>query len=857
MARTGTRALAAAALGGMWWAASCAPLVVGGGGTTSASAGGSGSTGTGGTTSQGGTGGATSTGGLGGTGGGPDSFPPPIGPRSPQVKWALQLATVEPTGFATPAVGPDGTIYVQLKSNVSGDSLAAVDPSGTLKWQVGPVDPTEMDQAPPIVGKGGILYVLASGAAPLIARSSADGHVLWTSPQSFQHVALAPNGTLVGVLNGDLIALSHTGAPLWSKALAGTLSAPAIAPDGTIFVGGYADPVANVVALHPDGNEAWRVDFGEEGVVPGVLVGVDGTLYTGGKRAVRAFSPSGALLWSTELAKQSAFQADPVRVRSDGSLIGSDSTGLYGISHAGRVDWGLHAEFILSLAVDGEGTVFHVDQQLGAIRADGTRAWTFPHAGGVALGPDGTLYLTSGETLYAIADASEPDAGAPDGGTGGGGGGVDLGACGSAATWSADLARDSSAAPWGLADLAVGARGHAFVGLIHVGDGPGRGAVQVVEIDAAGSPIETRTFADAALDQADTAVHMSLDTHGARSPTANIVFTPYLTPTIPAILAPGLRDLNLDPTSIDAPIGNAAGDVFANLGLWGGNAVVRWDASGKQLWSKDAGWYSALLGADDAGDLYLSDDGSGLTDFGCGSLGSARVIKLGPAGQCLWQRQIPAMTVAARLLAAEATSDAYLVDASGQGIDLGCGALPGGGTAYAARITPAGACVWQRRLVGPGIGAARFPSGGLLLSTTFPHPQSADLGGGPVASFTSTPYSGSKTPSDILLTRLGPTGTAAWTRHFGAADVVLVLTRASVDATGAVLLTGTADGPVDFGGGPLDPAGSQFLVKLSGTGAFLWQTQIPAGAMAAPDPCGAPIVAAPTATGFHVTRLAP
>jgi hypothetical protein len=862
------RALAAAALGGMGIAAaaaSCTSSVAGGGnsGTTSSSAGGTGGTGpsgsTGGTTAHGGTGGTINTGGHGGTGGGPDVFPRPIGPRSPKVKWTLSLPTEPMDAPFSPSIGPDGTLYLPVKNNLDGDSLAAIHPDGTVKWKVGPGTPTEQDLAAPIVGKGGVLYTWAVGAGdPLIARSTADGHVLWTAPQYFDLAALAPNGTIVGTSGGELVAVSHTGAPLWTKALSDPFATTfAIAPEGTLYIGTNTEPAADVYAFHPDGSEAWRVPLPDEGGANGALVGPDGTVYIGGRRSLHAYSPSGALLWTTTFAKVYDGRVFPVGARADGFLLGYDMTGFYGLTHAGRVTWGVHAETFGGGDFDAEGTLYLATRdELQAIRADGTRAWTFPHTGGVTLGPDGTLYLFGNGTLYALADPGEPDAGAPDGGTGGGGGGVDLGACGSTALWSADLARDGTAAPWKLADLAVGATGHAFVGLLHVGGGPGAGAAQIVEIDAAGSVVDTRTFTDAVLDQADSTAHMTLDTHGARSPTAQVLFAAHGKSTLHALLAPGIQDLDLNPISVDPPVGNAAGDVFGSLGYWSQKAVVRWDASGTEIWAKSAGGWAIVAGADDGGNLYLSEDGYGNYDYGCGASTSARLIKFGPTGLCLWQHQVPKMTSAARLFAADAASDLYLVDANPLGIDLGCGALPAGGTAYAARVTPAGTCVWQRRLVGTNVGAARFPAGGVLLSTTFPYYQTADLGGGPVASFSSGNIA-AKTPSDVLLTRLDASGAVAWMRHFGAAMTTLALDRAFIDATGAVLLVGTSDGPVDFGGGPLDPAGGRFLVKLDGAGTFLSQSVQPAGAMIAPDPCGAPILATPTATGFHVTRLAP
>jgi hypothetical protein len=88
--------------------------------------------------------------------------------------------------------------------------------------------------------------------------------------------------------------------------------------------------------------------------------------------------------------------------------------------------------------------------------------------------------------------------------------------------------------------------------------------------------------------------------------------------------------------------------------------------------------------------------------------------------------------------------------------------------------------------------------------------------------------------------------------------------RVTADATGRVVVSGEFSGTMNFGGGPVSGSNTSFVVKLDAGGVFVWQRILPDGSVAASDPCGAVIVAAPCNTcapnhapGVSVSKLAP
>lgn len=117
------------------------------------------------------------------------------------IAWHQPLGSSGDFAFSTPAIGPDGTIYIGL------DGLYAFTPAGVLKWRALP-------------------FVLFSSAAPVVA---ADGTIYWDA-----------GCTSSGATQG-LCAINPDGTLRWSIQLPSTSGkgldpAPAIGADGSLYV---------------------------------------------------------------------------------------------------------------------------------------------------------------------------------------------------------------------------------------------------------------------------------------------------------------------------------------------------------------------------------------------------------------------------------------------------------------------------------------------------------------------------------------------------------------------------------------------------------------------------------------------
>ena len=72
------------------------------------------------------------------------------------------------------------------------------------------------------------------------------------------------------------------------------ISSPAVAPDGTIYVGSKDN---SLYALKNDGTVKWRYDTGDQ-IVASPAIGSDGTVYVGSAdRQLYAINPDGTLKW--------------------------------------------------------------------------------------------------------------------------------------------------------------------------------------------------------------------------------------------------------------------------------------------------------------------------------------------------------------------------------------------------------------------------------------------------------------------------------------------------------------------------------------------------------------------------------
>lgn len=202
--------------------------------------------------------------------------------------------------FNTPSISSDGTIYVS-----NGDrSLYAINADGTLKWKTPTLSKTARESSPSISDKG-TLYLISSEG--LHAINPKDGSVNWSfiMAESVGSPAIAKDGTIYigGRKKTDmsvrLYALTPEGTEKWNRPIE-VITSPTIAADGTIYVV-KSDPggIAELVAISPDGQRKiiFRIPKLQDEAT-NIVISKDNVLYFATRAGyIYAVRENGELLW--------------------------------------------------------------------------------------------------------------------------------------------------------------------------------------------------------------------------------------------------------------------------------------------------------------------------------------------------------------------------------------------------------------------------------------------------------------------------------------------------------------------------------------------------------------------------------
>lgn len=283
--------------------------------------------------------------------------------RSGGVVWDHSFAA---TTYAAPAIAADGTIYCSpLFNATSGLGLFALNPDGTTKWQYTNLHDSARTLASPVIGNDGTAYFAVANDG--IYAFNPDGTRRWYVPTGRYYIgspALSRDGSTLYV-GDDSFRMSaldaFTGTSRWDFSTR-TRSSPAVAPDGTIYLG---TDNGSVLALNPDGTQKWQRFFGSSfnEFFMSPVIAPDGTIVIGSTESVLyAFNPDGSTRWS---------------------LNGHYSIGSPGLDPAGNI-YLAEANFLSSFTIDGQ-----LRWQLPA--GESTVCQT-------VVGNDGRLYYTTGDT---------------------------------------------------------------------------------------------------------------------------------------------------------------------------------------------------------------------------------------------------------------------------------------------------------------------------------------------------------------------------------------------------------------------------------------------------------------------------
>jgi len=229
----------------------------------------------------------------------------------------------------------------------------------------------------------------------------------WPRGRKDSSPAVAPDGTIyIGAMDHKLYAVSTNGVLLWTVTTGSEIrSTPAIGPDGTLYFGSRD---RHLYAVTAEGKLRWRFATGWW-VDSSPALSPDGTISFGswdGK--FYALTPAGALKW-TFTTGGPVFSSPAVA--ADGTLyFGSNDGRFRALTPEGRERWALPtgAAIISSPALRSDGGVCFTstDGWLYALNADGTLRWKL-HTGGwtessPALDDQDTVFVGVNKELWCV-----------------------------------------------------------------------------------------------------------------------------------------------------------------------------------------------------------------------------------------------------------------------------------------------------------------------------------------------------------------------------------------------------------------------------------------------------------------------
>ena len=185
--------------------------------------------------------------------------------------------------------------------------------------------------------------------------------------------ALADDGTVfVGNYTG-LCAITNNGVNAsnkWTISQARSTASPALGEDGTVFV---AAANGNLYSISPNGSINWR--YPASGGTGSPAIGYNGTIYLEGSNYLYAVAPSGALVWKSVVGDHDSYSS-PV-VAPDGTIYVCSSSGtLYAFDTDGSQKWSKSLEARdRSPALGADGTIYVGGGGLYAISPDGSQLW--------------------------------------------------------------------------------------------------------------------------------------------------------------------------------------------------------------------------------------------------------------------------------------------------------------------------------------------------------------------------------------------------------------------------------------------------------------------------------------------------
>ena len=323
------------------------------------------------------------------------------GPTNPAIQWRAAW-TLPTSTFSNadvfsgqPAIDADGNVYA---STLSG-GLMGIGPAGDTKWSV-LVGFAWFGPSPTVsVGRDGCIYVSMD---ELLGLDPADGTPKWNLPLGSPNgrpsmgssPAVGPDGVIHVAGFGSTItrasglyAVRPGGAKDWTHSEFDLLSTPSLTPDGTVAL---VDSVGRMHELAPDGGPLW--DLAVTSVPP--LSTPDQPAVSTEAWMTSTIGPDGTVYVATTVA----------------------TTTLYAVNPDGSLRWqyefqGFFDPIAGALALGADGTLYVSYEDLYAFdTSSGTVKWQVPGLGITSpiVDGNGTIYVTDAKNdLVALTSAGK------------------------------------------------------------------------------------------------------------------------------------------------------------------------------------------------------------------------------------------------------------------------------------------------------------------------------------------------------------------------------------------------------------------------------------------------------------------
>jgi outer membrane protein assembly factor BamB len=277
--------------------------------------------------------------------------------------------------FSTPAVAPDGTVYVLIDGqDTTAMALNAIAPGGSTLWEdpASSVFQHDLVLGSPTIGPDGTVYV-EDGRSVVYALNPQNGDVDWTFAGSQGAIdyggtpAVSPDGTTVYATSagGDLYALTagpSGGQREWTYQIQGPpggfANTPAIAPDGTVYLTtGSSSGHGDIEAVNPSGSLDWAYTSENSfGTTPAVTA--TGQVVAGDVlgTVVALQQSDGAVAWSYSAGSGLGSAASD----ADGDVYIQSAQKVFALSPQGSLRWAAKDSTIWGgdPALDNAGTLY-------------------------------------------------------------------------------------------------------------------------------------------------------------------------------------------------------------------------------------------------------------------------------------------------------------------------------------------------------------------------------------------------------------------------------------------------------------------------------------------------------------------